>query len=315
MFVRVLTAPLHPVSFRDGYIGDLLTSLVRVFIPLSFCLIYILMTIYGWLMNRMDLLTSIADHNWRDSPLFKSLVVPSITLLPFFIRLLQCLRRSVESGKRWPHMANALKYTSAILVLSLSFFQPQCRNSWTWISAFVASTLFQFVWDIFQDWGIIVITYPEDMTFWQAVANFSVEVAFRRQKLLGSWRVYISIIVFNFVLRFAWALTLLPPPIARTVAADNGSKVSGSGNFEGDNSGFASSPVYTFLFAHAAPIAASVEVLRRMVWGILRLEQEQLDVLGDDTVLLSRDSDVPSASLFHSQQPAELDKVLDYIYI
>ena len=44
MLWLVCTAPLNPVIFRDGYIGDLLTSLVRVLIPMCFSFAYLIMS-------------------------------------------------------------------------------------------------------------------------------------------------------------------------------------------------------------------------------------------------------------------------------
>ena len=52
MLWTVLLAPLYPVSFRDGYVGDLLTSLVRVVLPLCFSVAYLVMSGYAWLSNR-----------------------------------------------------------------------------------------------------------------------------------------------------------------------------------------------------------------------------------------------------------------------
>ena len=40
MLWRVLAAPAYEVSFRDGYVGDILTSTVRVCIDLAFACIY-----------------------------------------------------------------------------------------------------------------------------------------------------------------------------------------------------------------------------------------------------------------------------------
>jgi hypothetical protein len=47
MLGRVLTAPCHNVIFRDGYIGDLLTSLVRVCVSILFSVVYILLVGYA----------------------------------------------------------------------------------------------------------------------------------------------------------------------------------------------------------------------------------------------------------------------------
>lgn len=297
MLGRVFAAPFYPVIFRDGYIGDLLTSLVRVFVPLAYSLAILLIVVYGWVSNSMDLATAPASILLGDSYIFNAVIIPTVTLSPLFIRLLQCLRRSVDTGNRWPHMANALKYTSAILVLSVGIFRPNSRGTWSWILSFILATLFQFLWDVFQDWALVtLVTQPS--LFGVSIAR----IRFRRQRLLGPLSLYLGVLVFNFILRFAWALTLLPPP---EMAEDGVSSTSSS-----SSSMTASSPLYVFLFEHATPIAAAVEVVRRMVWGILRLEQEQLELIDDDSLLSSRDGALGAP---HSRtMPAELadfDKV------
>jgi hypothetical protein len=65
-----------------------------------------------------------------------------------------------------------------------------------------------------------------------------------------------AVIVANFFMRFAWALTLLPEPQT------------------------AGKSFYTSLLFHLGPMVAAGEVVRRMVWGFFRLEWEQLEVFG-----------------------------------
>jgi hypothetical protein len=265
MLWRVLAAPTFSVNFRDGYVGDLLTSLVRVSIPMCFSVVYVAETIYAWLSNRMSLTTARSGSWWTEAPGYKLGLVPFLTLLPLWLRLLQCLRRSVDTGKRWPHMGNALKYTSAMIVVSYGTFQPELRQNSFWIASFVFATLFQFSWDLTQDWGMIVITPPKHaipesrssgLGFLDCLVNSS--VSFRKTRLLGSLNVYLLVILFNLALRFTWTLTLLPTPDPKELRENHVS-------------------LYVSVLAHLGPVLASLEIVRRMVWGFFRLEYEQLE--------------------------------------
>jgi hypothetical protein len=265
MLWRVLAAPFYTMNFRDGYIGDLLTSLVRVFIPMCFSVIYVAETAFAWLSNKMSF-TSARSSDWLTHAFwYKFGLLPVLTLFPLWIRLLQCLRRSVESGQRWPHIGNALKYTSAILVISFGTYQPQIRHNPVWVGCFVFATLFQFSWDLTQDWGMIVITPPRHAPASGASSGIAAvdcllgtSVSFRRTRLLGSVGTYVLVILFNLVLRFSWTLTLLPTPV---------------------NEGETTS-LYVSFMTHLGPVLASAEIIRRMVWGFFRLEYEQLEVMG-----------------------------------
>jgi len=278
MLLRVLLAPSYAVIFRDGYIGDLLTSLVRVFIPMIFSFLYVLITAYAWLFNDIALTELRSNSWWTESILYQRFLVPFVTLLPLWLRLQQCLRRSVESGKRWPHLFNALKYASAIIVISFGTFQPTLRHNSLWVTAFILTTLYQFAWDLTQDWGLLVLIPPRVPTPIASSSGIGCvdylvgsQVVFRKTRLLGPISVYIAIIIMNFLLRFTWALTLLPVPI----------------DIEGVHT------LYVSLVNHVSPLLASLEIIRRMVWGFLRLEHEQLETLSraDSKEGLERDHD------------------------
>jgi hypothetical protein len=246
---NVLLAPMYPVIFRDGYIGDILTSLVRVLLPLTFSIAYLAMSAVAWLSNDIKALSSTSDTWWQSSIFFRIFLVPFVSLSPLWIRLMQCLRRASETGKRWPHFGNALKYTSAIIVISFGTFQPELRNNSVWIASFVFATLFQYTWDLTMDWGIICYaTSPNQPSLFG--------ITIRQTKLLGPFWLYVLIMCTNLLLRFAWATSLLP---------------------EDPNS---SSTFYSIIISHIGPLVAAGEILRRMVWGFLRLELEQLEVLG-----------------------------------
>jgi hypothetical protein len=232
MLGQVLAAPWYPVAFRDGYIGDLLTSLVRVMIPMCFSFAYLIMSALSWVSNDLRLAASTSNLWWQDSMIYKVILEPSIILFPLWIRLLQCLRRSVESGNRWPHMANALKYTSAIAVISFGTFRPYVRTNPVWIASFICATVYQYTWDLTMDWGILVWSSSRD------ASEFSIGcLALRKTRLLGPAMVYLLVALGNLVLRFAWTLTLLPDE-----------RVNGPQTF------------YTVLLRHLGPLVAAAEV-------------------------------------------------------
>lgn len=261
MLYKVIMAPLYPVCFRDGYVGDLFTSLVRVAVPLFSGLIYVMMAILAWLSNNFDMLGSAATIPWWEKTyIFTGVLVPFLTLYPLWIRLLQCLRRSTESGANWPHHGNALKYTSAIAVISFGAFQPVVRSSSVWIGGLIFATLFQLTWDITMDWGLVAYKKPtgyksSKLSWWVMLRGFHL----RSSRLLGPTWVYIAILIFNTIFRFAWILTVWPYSLA-------------------DND---SDPMFLqVLFRHIGPFLASVEIIRRMVWGFLRVEWEHVEVFG-----------------------------------
>jgi len=298
----VICAPLYAVTFRCGYIGDLLTSLVRVLVQALYALCYLLLIPYSLVAysggEESDSIGSYqflsSNKWWRDSIWLQRGVVPWLTLLPLWIRLMQCLRRSVETGQRWPHIANALKYTSAILVISVGTLIPEIRTdgglvTWVWVLAFIGATCYQFLWDITMDWGLLVPAASDEAdTSIKLAAALSVQLgqdevaatngemqprrgvirrimqylfggyALRRKRLLGPLWIYLTIILSNFVLRFAWTLTLIQ---------------ASSSNNRNNSYGF------SLLMAYLTPLIAAAEVVRRMVWGFLRLEWEHLERL------------------------------------
>lgn len=267
MIGKVIAAPCYPVIFRDGYIGDILTSLVRVLVPLSFSLIYVLISVYAWLANDLQWTISMSDRWWSHNSFTRMLLIPFLTLYPLVIRLLQCLRRSVETGQRWPHLANALKYSSAIVVIAFASFQPALRREAVWVASLVGATLFQYCWDLTQDWGMVVITVPSDQrSLLDTVTDISLSL--RSKRLLGPAWSYVLVMTCNLALRFAWTLTLLPAPD------------------EDDRS------MYATVLSHITPIVAAAEIVRRMVWGFYRLEFEQIEILQRQpptSILESRD--------------------------
>ena len=243
VILQVVLAPFYPVSFRDGYIGDLLTSLSREFINIYLSIIYIILSIPKLFIQK-NTISNIDFKLYSEGWYFKYIWFPLFTLMPLNIRLLQCLRRSIETGKRWPHMGNALKYTSAILVISLSIFHPMVRKDTSWLLCFFCSTLYQYMWDLTMDWGMLQYNTIQNKFY------------FRKNLIYKSTWIYISAIIINFLLRFTWLILLVP-----TFVTDEYT-------------------LFKIVYRNWLPFISVAEICRRMLWSIFRLEWEHLEVYG-----------------------------------
>jgi hypothetical protein len=267
MLAIVLRAPFGQVTFRESFIGDVLTSIVRVIVPLTTSLIYILVATFSFFITGE--LPDSEQLWWQHHPFFKSVLVPALTLFPLWIRLVQCLRRFVETGRRWPHLGNASKYSSALVVSSIGMFRPHMRSTVVWLLGFIGSTLFQLYWDVFMDWGLLVVVKPEpspSSSSVQAVSSSILGYRLRPNRMVRSPSAYYAIATLNLCLRFAWSLTLLPEALVADDAVSN------------------------TILAHIEPIVASLEIVRRMVWAILRVEWEHIETGGVTVVSYELDA-------------------------
>lgn len=170
---------------------------MRVSVNLSFSLAYVALTAYWWVSNHINLAESVHVPTWEHSAPYRFVLIPFLTILPLWLRLMQCLRRSVETGKRWPHYFNAIKYCSAMVVFSIAAFHPSVQADPLWILGLVGATTYQLVWDLTMDWGLLQVT-----------PSGALRVRRERSMFSDGW--YATIAVFNFLLRFSWAVTFLP---------------------------------------------------------------------------------------------------------
>jgi hypothetical protein len=268
MLYNVCTAPFQPVFFIDSYVGDILTSLVKVLVRTATLSIFIVIYSILWLVSNRGsasgpVLDRVAVHQAiLESPLYQYGVVPFFTLLPLWLRLVQCLRRANETSKRFPHFCNGLKYTSAFSVIAFATFQPECKSSGVWVLCFVGATIFQYSWDVTMDWGLVesvdqggngrASECASGIT--ALLSNFRI----RSELLLRPIGLYPLIMIVNLILRFSWTLTLIP-----------------DGRYAGSLN---SKPLLHVLFVYLAPIMAAVEIIRRMIWGFIRVEWEHIAV-------------------------------------
>ncbi|KAL7562323.1 hypothetical protein ACA910_016389 [Epithemia clementina (nom. ined.)] len=233
---RLVTTPLHSPSFFDGYVGDIFTSMVKVFQDLAWTAFFILSG--EWLIPEDN--QAPGNYKWEQSFRFKHVLIPLLTLLPLWFRFSQCLRRYADTGDRFPHLLNALKYALSQTVTLFGAFHPlyldltQHQESDVfqlfWMCTFIGSSLYSFGWDVYMDWGL---GRPKH--------------AFLGPRLMYPQKgAYYAIIALDLVLRFAWVLTLIPPHTGAKFALPD----------------------------YLTAVSMVLELGRRTMWGFLRLENE-----------------------------------------
>lgn len=152
-------APFHRSRFRDCYIGDVLTSLVRPFQDVVFALAYYVTVIWGSITSKYNL--SESGHILERSWVLHNVFLPTIALLPLWWKFLQTLRESYDTGKRWPYLGNAFKYLTAAIVILYGMTHPEDRRSVWWIVSFGLTLAYQIFWDTVMDWDLFVIAPKE----------------------------------------------------------------------------------------------------------------------------------------------------------
>lgn len=159
---RVLTAPLTAPAFADTVLADVLTSMPKLLLDfLRMSCLYSTGEAFriaydpelGAISGTEDACTPGGSTHY-----FTASAV--LSLLPFEIRLMQCVRQLVATGQR-RHALNCVKYCCSMTVVGLSLPSQQTAGlhaAWWAISVF--STLFAGGWDLYADWGHPLVHPP-----------------------------------------------------------------------------------------------------------------------------------------------------------
>ncbi|KAJ2725685.1 Signal transduction protein [Coemansia sp. Benny D115] len=224
---RILFSGLYRVEFRDFFLGDEMCSLTYTFSM-------ILMLGCAGANKWTDLDETCNTTQWWSNAAF--------LMLPNVFRLLQCIRRFVDSGDAFPHLANGAKYSSTIVTMWLaSANRISGGNIWKsiWVASAIANSCFTSLWDLLMDWGLF-----ESRSKHRFLRS---ELKFDRP-----WVYYVAIVV-DVILRFVWITQISPNFFSF------GHKVHAS---------------------TIAYIAAVLEVLRRFSWNFFRVENEHISNCG-----------------------------------
>lgn len=210
------TAPLHYVTFIDFWLGDQMNSLVTSFLDLQYFICFYTTEVdySDWSLSARTLnVTTNETIPWgyvdvntgRDMCTSSSGIRVLVSVFPATVRFMQCLRRFRDTGHAHPHLINAGKYSTTYLVVffkSLNHWAEKTDPTATsiffylWISSYIFSFAYTFLWDIFMDWGLIDPLAPKDSPF------------LREEMIYGSKWYYYGAIVEDFILRLSWVLNI-----------------------------------------------------------------------------------------------------------
>lgn len=179
---RLLLSGFYPVEFRDFFLGDILCSLTYSMgnIPFFFCLYA-----HHW--------RGIIGRGTNTCASSRSRLMGFFSSLPFIFRFLQCVRRYMDTGDWFPHLANMTKYMIAtIYYCLLSVYRIDRSDSSRAAFIFFASinSIYSSAWDIFMDWSLM---QPQSRNF-----------LLRDTLFFKSPWVYYCAMVVNVILRFQW---------------------------------------------------------------------------------------------------------------
>eukprot|EP00127_Corallochytrium_limacisporum_P002791 Clim_evm4s141 gene=Clim_evmTU4s141 len=218
--------PGRTISFVEVVIADGLTSMSKVFADLS-----VTTCVLGHeLVDQTRGVPAQCGH---------SFLVPLATSIPYLIRGLQCWISYQDTGLAFPHIANLVKYMTALPVIFLPYITRELLTTadgssadadWksTWLVFAFVNSMYSFWWDVKMDWGL----------------GDSNQSGLRAVLLYPLRECYYLLIAGDFLLRFLWSFNL---PFALGLTPSNA--------------------LLMFEF---------LEVFRRGIWNLYRIEWEQI---------------------------------------
>lgn len=258
--MHIITAPFAPVTLRDNFAADYLTSCVKVFSNFAFGTCYLLSGSYR------DSNTSLHKFGACNSA-DMAIATGVLALAPLWLRFCQCLRRVYDSTSgnefkflQWPHSYNGIKYLLSMIVVGMGLMHPLTEINESaenvavivyrtlFILICVVSTLYSFYWDVVMDWGLLQIIPNK----YQILRGRMPQNAFLRSKLMyKNVNLYYAAIVADFLLRCLWTVSLIP---------------------QGTSGPFGYS-----LNDQLGPFLATFELSRRCIWSWLKMECEHIN--------------------------------------
>uniref|UniRef100_A0A7N0ZWT7 Uncharacterized protein n=1 Tax=Kalanchoe fedtschenkoi TaxID=63787 RepID=A0A7N0ZWT7_KALFE len=180
-----ILAPLYKVTFPDFFLADQLTSQVQAFRSLLFYVCY-----YGWGDYKLR------QNSCRSSSVYNTFFF-IVAVIPYWSRLLQCLRRLFEEKDPMQGF-NGLKYFSTIIAVSMRTAYS-LNNGMIWMilawATSVIAAVYGLYWDLVVDWGLL---QKNSRNRW-----------LRDKLMIPNKGVYFVAMALNVLLKFAWLQTVL----------------------------------------------------------------------------------------------------------
>mmetsp|Transcript_54553 Transcript_54553/g.119368 ORF Transcript_54553/g.119368 Transcript_54553/m.119368 type:complete len:681 (-) Transcript_54553:592-2634(-) len=164
------------------------------------------------------------------------IVLPIISGLPYLFRAMQCVRRYQDTGE-FRNLWNFGKYLASLSVVIVSSLDRQSLAAIMTVS--LIATVYAGMWDIRLDWGL---SLRDLFSLTKSEDPESQGRHFPR-------RTYLCCAVFDLAARSTWVLTLMPIGVI-------------SHNIVGR--------------VILVSVISSIEIIRRSVWAVIRIENEQV---------------------------------------
>lgn len=275
---RTAMAPHYPVDFADNMVGDILTSLAKPMqdVPAAIC--YIL----SHHPQEETLVMRFMQYGDTCSDMTHAVVLPIIAGLPFLFRAMQCTRRFTDT-KETRHLWNLGKYLCSLLVVIVS----RENSSTALVIISTIATIYAFIWDVAMDWGLSHKNFDlrsrggEEQTDGRESADSPAPAKGHRPERYFPKRVYWFCSLLDLVFRSTWVFTLMPSRIL------------------GDN-----------IVARVVLVSvmSSMEIVRRSLWAVLRIEYEQMSNASGFRALLWVPSKLNAAGTSGQQNEKGLER-------
>jgi len=232
--------PMCHVTFGDNLLGDVLTSVVKPINDFVYSACYVGLEITRSHVHALDAI----DECKKVQTSGYTCIILSI---PFFFRLVQCMRRYTDTWD-YKHLLNVGKYFTSLLVSIVAWVRWEEKYGLghmpTMILVVVSyfiSTIYSLAWDLCMDWGL----FPDFPTSCRLI----------RQKKMYPNIVYRAFTVADIAGRMTWAFNLMPMSafLVRTF---------------GERFRLAGEIFVLFV--------VSAEIVRRGLWTVIRIEHEHV---------------------------------------
>ncbi|XP_066511059.1 solute carrier family 53 member 1-like [Hoplias malabaricus] len=233
---KVLTAPFQPVSFAECWLADQLNSLSPFILSLWDTVCF-----YTTLISLKDLQAPSFLHketpNWERQ---SNVVTCLIQCFPPWLRFTQCLRCFWDSGHTI-HLLNAGKYSTVFLMVTFAGLYNLARER---AALAVEVGVYLYLWAVATCMSVLVTVGWDLRMDWGMLQGNGL----LREELVYTREVYYyTAMLADVLLRISWAINILLAQMKDSAAA-----------------------------ATASAILAPLEVLRRSMWNLFRLENEHL---------------------------------------
>ncbi|XP_022523123.2 xenotropic and polytropic retrovirus receptor 1 homolog [Astyanax mexicanus] len=233
---KVLTAPFRPVGFAECWLADQLNSLSPLLLSL-----WDMLCFYTSQINWQDLQAGYflyrENLDWERQ---SKVVTCLIQCFPPWLRFTQCLRQYWDSNNTL-HLLNAGKYSTVLLMVTFASLYNAARAR---AAQAVELSVYLYLWAMATCMSVLVTVSWDLRMDWGLLQGNGL----LKEELLFSREVYYyAAMLADVLLRISWAINILLAQMKDSAAA-----------------------------ASASAVLAPLEVLRRSLWNLFRLENEQL---------------------------------------